>query len=98
MKCGIVLMVVHFMTRLLKIPQSHPCSGFLTKNKPFLSPFCLHFPTKGSCYTTHHPRGCNHVVLMQDTLSKMTLLRFLAIKLAEPHPVETLYWAQNDHF
>ena len=35
---------------------------------------------------------------MWDTLSKMTLLHFLAIQLTEPNPTETLYWARNGHF
>ena len=35
---------------------------------------------------------------MWDTLSKMTLLHFLAIQLTELNPTETLYWARNGHF
>ena len=35
---------------------------------------------------------------MWDTLSKMTLLHFLAIHLTELNPTETLYWARNGYF
>ena len=35
---------------------------------------------------------------MWDTLSKMTLLHFLAIQLTELNPTETLHWARNGHF
>ena len=33
--------------------------------------------------------------MIQDTLSNMTLLHFLAIQLTELNPTETLYWARN---
>ena len=68
------------------------------KIKPFLSLFGLLFCIKGSHYATQHLARGGHVVLLYDTLSKMTLLHFLAIQLTELNPTKTLYWARNGHF
>ena len=62
--------------------SSHPSSQRIVyESKPFLSVLGILFCAKGSHYATQRLRRSGHIVLMQDTLSKMTLLHFLAIQV-----------------
>ena len=68
------------------------------QNTPFSSLLSVLSCMKGLRHTTQLLERGSYVVVMQDTLSKMTLLRFLAPQSLEPHPNETPNWAQNGHF